>query len=149
MRTTLLHGQELQPDVAELATAQEDIPIAAEPVDEQNHSGPPGITAQVNLVAKRDNKRLHPPIFVTQTDSSNLSTLLEKAQNQASTLEQMSAEGKIDLTSGLTFPVKVWMPDGLLPVHDEEEWQVALMTLLDTEWIDKQIKILVDVPGTD
>ncbi|KAI5303531.1 hypothetical protein KEM56_007447, partial [Ascosphaera pollenicola] len=151
MRATLLHGQGLQQDVAQLATGQgsEVAAHAAEPKGSQLHPGLAGVVVQINLVSKRDNKRLCPPISVSQPDLSRLEALLEKARTQLDALPQGSVPEQFEPSARLTFPVKVWMPDGLLSVHDEEEWQIALMTLLDTEWMDKQIKVLVAVSGTD
>ncbi|KAI5283670.1 hypothetical protein KEM54_001940, partial [Ascosphaera aggregata] len=141
MSTTGLHGHGLHHDVTQLTTGddQDEVSVRSQLLEPQLR--PVGnVVIQINLVTGQDNKRVGPPIFVNQPESYRLDALLANARCQLTSSLQLDQQQTLDLSTALTFPVKVWMPDGLLPVNDEEEWQIALMTLLDTEWVDKQIK---------
>jgi hypothetical protein len=43
--------------------------------------------------------------------------------------------------------VRVWLPDGMLPVQSQKDWTIALLSADTVEWMDGDLKVLVDVDG--
>ncbi|RMZ85043.1 hypothetical protein DV738_g3, partial [Chaetothyriales sp. CBS 135597] len=41
--------------------------------------------------------------------------------------------------------VKVWMADGLVPILDDGQWMVALLSAETVEWMDGEVRVLVEV----
>lgn len=42
--------------------------------------------------------------------------------------------------------VKAWLPSGLKEIKDDSEWTLALITSATTEWMDRQLKVIVLLP---
>lgn len=40
---------------------------------------------------------------------------------------------------------KVWLPDGLAPVQNDGEWTIALLSAGTVDWMDGDLKVLVEV----
>ena len=45
--------------------------------------------------------------------------------------------------------VKVWLPDGLLPVQNQKDWAIAVLTADAVDWMDGELKVLVEVGEGD
>lgn len=43
--------------------------------------------------------------------------------------------------------VKVWLPDGLLPVQNQKDWTIALLSSDAVDWMDGELRVLVEVDG--
>lgn len=43
--------------------------------------------------------------------------------------------------------VRVWTEDGLTPVNNDTEWMVALVTASEIEWMDQELRVIVDRVG--
>lgn len=41
--------------------------------------------------------------------------------------------------------LKVWLPDGLWTVQGEKDWAMALLSADTVDWMDGEIKVLVEV----
>lgn len=41
--------------------------------------------------------------------------------------------------------VKVWLPDGLLPVQNQKDWTIALLSTDAIDWMDGELKVLVEI----
>ncbi|KAJ5660334.1 hypothetical protein N7507_006785 [Penicillium longicatenatum] len=45
--------------------------------------------------------------------------------------------------------VKVWLPDGLIPVDNDKDWTFALLSADTVDWMDGNLKVLVDIDGNN
>lgn len=43
--------------------------------------------------------------------------------------------------------VKVWLPDGLLPVQNQKDWTIAVLSSDAVDWMDGELRVLVEVDG--
>jgi very-short-patch-repair endonuclease len=43
--------------------------------------------------------------------------------------------------------VKVWLPDGMLVVQSQKDWTIALLSADTVDWMDGDLKVLVEVDG--
>ncbi|KAF7528713.1 hypothetical protein PCG10_010249 [Penicillium crustosum] len=43
--------------------------------------------------------------------------------------------------------VKVWLPDGLLPVQNQKDWTIAVLSTDAVDWMDGELRVLVEVDG--
>jgi hypothetical protein len=46
-----------------------------------------------------------------------------------------------------SWKVKAWLPQGLLHIQTDKEWTIALLTAETTEWMDGDLKVLVEIEG--
>ena len=97
-------------------------------------------------------KRLIAPFLVNAAVVPNLGALSSRLQEhyemslqQLCHVEQGGSAGQNAIGSeAIKMNVRVWLPDGLVPVRNDGEWMVALLSAEMIEWMDKQVKILVD-----
>jgi hypothetical protein len=98
-------------------------------------------------------KRLADPFLLSAVSVPNLQALQSHLQRHfGKPLEQLassdaggaSPSGKANRQAP-ELSVKVWLPDGLVRVRDDGEWMVALLSAELVEWMDKVVKILVEV----
>lgn len=43
---------------------------------------------------------------------------------------------------------RVWLPDGLTPVQNDGEWTIALLSAGTVDWMDGDLRVLVDLEGS-
>lgn len=48
-------------------------------------------------------------------------------------------------SAAATWKVRVWLPDGLVAVEHEKDWTIALLSADTVEWMDGDLKVLVDI----
>ena len=98
-------------------------------------------------------KRLADPFSLPAASVPNLQALRSKVHEHLGEIQQplpptaesgASQRGKGNRMD-FNLSVKVWLPDGLVRVKDDGEWMVALLSAELVEWMDKQVKILVEV----
>jgi hypothetical protein len=98
-------------------------------------------------------KRLADPFLLSAVSVPNLQALQSQLQQHfGKTLEQLASSdangasptGKANRETP-ELSVKVWLPDGLVRVKDDGEWMVALLSAELVEWMDKEVKILVEI----
>jgi hypothetical protein len=98
-------------------------------------------------------KRLADPFLLSGVSVPNLQALRSEVQKHfGKTLQQLrsidasgaSPSGKVN-RGDTELSVKVWLPDGLVRVRDDGEWMVALLSAELVEWMDKEVKILVEI----
>lgn len=41
--------------------------------------------------------------------------------------------------------VKVWLPDGLVPVQNQKDWTIAVLSADAVDWMDGELRVLVEV----
>jgi hypothetical protein len=103
--------------------------------------------------ALHSTKRLADPFFLPALFVPNLQALREEIQKHfGETLQQLAssdASGASPSGKGNRetpeLSVKVWLPDGLVRIRDDGEWMVALLSAELVEWMDKEVKILVEI----
>lgn len=44
-----------------------------------------------------------------------------------------------------SWKVKVWLPDGLVPVLNQKDWTIALLSAATVDWMDGDLKVLVEM----
>jgi hypothetical protein len=49
-------------------------------------------------------------------------------------------------TAGWKF--RVWLPDGLAPVQNDGEWTISLLSAGTVDWMDGDLRVLVDIEGS-
>jgi hypothetical protein len=98
-------------------------------------------------------KRLADPFFLPAVFVPNLQALQAEIQKHfGQTLQQLpssdvsgaSQSSKVNRENP-ELSVKVWLPDGLVRIRDDGEWMVALLSAELVEWMDKEVKILVEI----
>lgn len=97
-------------------------------------------------------KRLVAPFSVNAAAVPNLDALSSKIQEhyglglqQLCLLERSGSAGPgVVGSEERKMTIRVWLPDGLVPIRDDGEWMVALLSAEMIEWMDKEVKILVD-----
>ena len=122
-----------------------------------------GLELHVNLVATdspatlnptfHSVKRLADPFSLPAVSVPNLQALRSEVEKHfGKTLQPLSptdASGasRLGKVRGVEreLSIKVWLPDGLVRVRDDGEWMVALLSAELVEWMDKQVKILVEI----
>jgi hypothetical protein len=98
-------------------------------------------------------KRLADPFSLPAASVPNLQALRSKVhehlgeilQPLSPTAESGAPQRGKGNRMDFNLSVKVWLPDGLVRVKDDGEWMVALLSAELVEWMDKQVKILVEV----
>ncbi|RMZ84596.1 hypothetical protein DV737_g1157, partial [Chaetothyriales sp. CBS 132003] len=85
-----------------------------------------------------------------QAQQSRVIPRFTLAQNSAHSLPALKKEIKKRLkgTPGVDLDqstVKVWMADGLVPIVDDGQWMVALLSAETVEWMDGEVRVLVEV----
>ena len=45
--------------------------------------------------------------------------------------------------------VKVWVPDGLVTIETEDEWERTFWSATRVDWMDGVLKVLVEMPVAD
>lgn len=46
-----------------------------------------------------------------------------------------------------SWKIKAWLPQGVITVQADKEWTIALLTADTTEWMDGDLKVLVEIDG--
>ena len=41
--------------------------------------------------------------------------------------------------------VKVWLPDGLVPVRNQKDWTIAVLSADAVDWMDGELRVLVEI----
>ncbi|WEW58435.1 hypothetical protein PRK78_003903 [Emydomyces testavorans] len=93
----------------------------------------------VNIVHNGDDKLLMPRFELPGEQNTDLSTLLRNVQQYHQHRQQLQMRG---LPSNLR--VRAWLKDGLAPVRNDEEWTAALMAAHTVEWMDEELRIVID-----
>lgn len=96
------------------------------------------ITLLINLmISDGSTRRRMIPRFSLNPDAA---PNLESLRLQIKTRTKATTVRKIDQAS-----VKVWLADGLLQIKDDGQWMVALLSAGTMEWMDGEVRVLVEV----
>jgi hypothetical protein len=85
-------------------------------------------------------RRIIPRFDLAPESAPSLSSLISEVDKRRKT-----AADNADLTSEFRPTVKVWLPDGLVTVAEDGEWMVALLSAGVVDWMDGEVRVLVEV----
>jgi hypothetical protein len=105
-------------------------------------SAPAGsVVLFINLMALdgTEHRRIIPRFSLSPEAAANLNSLRTEIKKRAKRTNRLSAKD-VDRAS-----IKVWMPDGLVQINDDGEWMVALLSADAVEWMDGEIRVLVEI----
>lgn len=89
-------------------------------------------------------KRILPRMDVSAEQCPDLNTLKQTIANRFSDrLSSVVPESR----SQFAWKVKVFVPDGLSSVSSDGEWTIALLSAATIDWMDNEMKVVVDVDG--
>ena len=127
------HPQENGTDNVQDTTAQEPPRIPPQILS----SG--SVVLLVNLMTLSANNSLHrilPRFSIPPESAPNLLALREQIKSRTKNISSK----KIDNAT-----IKVWMSDGLVQVKDDGEWMVALLSVGLVEWMDGDVRVIIEV----
>jgi hypothetical protein len=92
-----------------------------------------GIKYHINVL--QDGRRIKPKLTLTPTSCPGFSSLVQYIHTLLDDVGQKPSS------------VKVLSPDGLVEVNGEESWDEAVASVKDNEWMDGDVKCVVEVVG--
>ena len=97
-----------------------------------------GVNLIVNVMSHNGTSmtRLIPRFLLSPNVATNLTALRSEVK------KRMKRGVKANIDQGA---VKVWLADGVVPVNDDGEWMVALLSAGTVEWMDGEVRVLVEV----
>ncbi|KIV89779.1 hypothetical protein PV10_07157 [Exophiala mesophila] len=138
-------GPLVSPAPAAAGTGGPPLPSTPSPISATNghvRSSPPfkpSIAIHVNVVSSNvegARRRVIPRFTLQPETTPNLSALISHAKRKH--------PGGLESDSSMPV-VKVWLPDGLVTVADDREWMVALLSAGVVDWMDGEVRVLVEV----
>ncbi|PWY71037.1 hypothetical protein BO94DRAFT_476773 [Aspergillus sclerotioniger CBS 115572] len=111
---------------------------------------PTNVSLRVNIL--QDGKRMHPRFDVAASQCPDLETLKQLISRKfAGQLPGVPSDASINGTGGWGSPThwkfQVWLPDGLAPVQNDGEWAMALVSASNVDWMDGDLRVLVELEG--
>ncbi|CAI7578364.1 unnamed protein product [Penicillium pancosmium] len=103
---------------------------------------------RINIV--QQGKRILPRLDLPASQCPDVETvkhtILRRYPNLSgsASIDNNSQQARETLAS---WKVKAWLPQGLVPVQADKEWTIALLTAETTEWMDGDLKVLVETEG--
>jgi hypothetical protein len=122
---------------------------AEDSIVDQNGASTPGrinpigsVVLHVNLMSSETgiSRRLIPRFSLSPETAPNLNSLRLRTREHAASMG-VNVTAKMAKDSS----VKVWMADGVLKVENDGEWMVALLTVGTVEWMDGEVKVLIEL----
>ena len=97
-----------------------------------------GVNLIVNVMSHNGASmmRLIPRFSLSPNVATNLAALRSEVK------KRMKRGVKANVDQGA---VKVWLADGVVPVNDDGEWMVALLSAGTVEWMDGEVRVLIEV----
>lgn len=131
--------------------------------DHQYHSHPPFPTTQsttpnttnthqhqtylrINIL--QQGKRLLPKFDIPATQCPNADTVRQFVLRRYPGLSGLSDNDpntQQARDAAAAWKLKVWLPDGLVTVQSEKDWAIALLSADTVDWMDGEVKVLVEV----
>jgi len=144
-------GTEAQPlrnqqDVTNLPSAvpaQRSIPSLSQADQRPATPFKQSIVLHVNVVSNTAGalRRVIPRFSLTPEAAPNLAALLTEVDKRYSLSSRNGSASEVDSRP----VVKVWLTDGLVTVVEDGEWMVALLSAGFVDWMDAEIRVLVEV----
>ncbi|KAI1907225.1 hypothetical protein LOZ53_005071 [Ophidiomyces ophidiicola] len=101
----------------------------------------------VNVVQNGDDKRLLPRVEFQGEQTASLSLLLTNARQYHQQRHQQPQRFQNDILSN-NIRVRAWLKDGLTLIRNDEEWMAALMASHMVDWMDGELRVVLDADGT-
>ncbi|KAJ5801484.1 uncharacterized protein N7518_003552 [Penicillium psychrosexuale] len=127
------------------------------PANTSNSShGQSQTSIRVNIL--QNGKRILPGFELPASQCSNIDTvkqaILRRYPSQIPGLAEFQAVNAAtqearESTIVDGWKVKVWLPDGVLPVQSQKDWAIAVLTTDAVDWMDGELKVLVEVGEGD
>jgi hypothetical protein len=92
-----------------------------------------GIQYHINIL--QNGRRLKPKFSLTPTSCPGFASLVQYIHTLLDDVDQKPSS------------VKVLTPDGLVEVNGEESWEEAVASVKDNDWMDGDVKCVVEVVG--
>jgi hypothetical protein len=92
---------------------------------------PPSV---IHLNVLRDGKRLYPRLTIPLNQYSDLNVVMERLRKHCGDDPSVGMER-----------VKVLLPEGLVEVGKDGEWESAIERVGETEWLDGEVRVVVEV----
>lgn len=139
-------GDALNGDVLEPTSPATDgvVPTSADAVEKSQTktSFKQSIVLYVNVVSNTGGalRRVVPRFQLTPESAPSLSALIAEVEKRYKPLSDVTT------SESATRPVvKVWLTDGLVTVLEDGEWMVALLSAGVVDWMDGEVRVLVEV----
>ncbi|EXJ88365.1 hypothetical protein A1O1_05295 [Capronia coronata CBS 617.96] len=100
------------------------------------------IVLYVNVVSNTGGalRRVIPRFTLTPESAPSLSSLVAEVERKHKVPRKETVPER-----GNSPIVKVWLPDGLVTVTEDGEWMVALLSAGVVDWMDGEVRVLVEV----
>lgn len=104
----------------------------------------------LNVNILQNGKRILPRFDLSAEQCPDLGTLKHVITRRfGDQLPAVLSEPKHDSNGGpmhstIGWKVKVFVPDGLTSVHSDGEWTIALLSAATVDWMDSNMKVLID-----
>ncbi|RAL13579.1 DUF3431 domain-containing protein [Aspergillus homomorphus CBS 101889] len=113
-------------------------------------SSPMSVCLRINIL--QGGKRTHSRLDVPGSQCPDLETLRQVISRRVAGQLPGLSESGLDSASGwgsaLNWRFKVWLPDGLTTVQNDSDWTIALLSAGNVEWMDGDLRVLVDFEET-
>ncbi|KIW65640.1 hypothetical protein PV04_07882 [Phialophora macrospora] len=139
----LMPAQHQDTESSHPVPAQQEIITSAAPVSSPTTTFKQSVDLYVNVVSNAAGtlRRLTPRFSLTPEAAPNLAALLSEVDKRYSLSSRNGSTAGVENRPG----IKVWLPDGLVTVRDDGEWMVALLSAGFVDWMDAEIRVLVEV----
>ncbi|EFR02020.1 hypothetical protein MGYG_05022 [Nannizzia gypsea CBS 118893] len=94
------------------------------------------VTLSINIIQNQEHKRMLPRFQVPASQCTDFATLLD-------TIRQYY-HGQHSSQTPQNMRVRAWLDDGLQPILNDTQWLAALLTASEIEWMDNELKVIVD-----
>jgi hypothetical protein len=140
---SLMPAQHQGTESAHPVPAQQEVITSAPPVSPPTTSFKQSVVLYVNVVSNAAGtlRRLTPRFSLTPEAAPNLAALLSEVDKRYPLSSRNGSMSGQENRPG----IKVWLPDGLVTVRDDGEWMVALLSAGFVDWMDAEIRVLVEV----
>ncbi|KAK1140970.1 hypothetical protein N8T08_009716 [Aspergillus melleus] len=125
-------------------------------VANNEHSGTTGpqapLSIRVNIL--QEGKRVLPRLDLPAGQTPDLETLKQLITRRfPGQLPGIPSESALDPNVGnwntsVHWKFKVFLPEGLTPVHNDGEWTIALLSAGNVDWMDGDLKVLVELESS-
>ncbi|KAK2740367.1 hypothetical protein FQN57_006107 [Myotisia sp. PD_48] len=102
------------------------------------------VRLQVNVIDDHEHKRLYPQLDLSASECPDFPMLLDKIREYHA--HQRQAQN-LDGQASSSLRVRVLVDGGLMTIQNDMQWIVALVTVAEIEWMDNQMKVIVDRIG--
>ncbi|EXJ57071.1 hypothetical protein A1O7_07415 [Cladophialophora yegresii CBS 114405] len=139
----LMPAQQQETEPPHAVPAQQEVVTAAPPVSPPTTTFKQSVVLYVNVVSNAAGtlRRITPRFSLTPEAVPNLAALLSEVDKRYPLPSRNGSTSGVENRPG----VKVWLQDGLVTVADDGEWMVALLSAGFVDWMDAEVRVLVEL----